>query len=86
MGTAQPPSPMGFLGYTFEESHMRVHTILIIIIFCIVCFLLLVAFFYAFCFHCSTASVPKDSRGKCNLDREDATFRRSSSPSVVNSI
>uniref|UniRef100_A0A8P4K9S4 Si:ch73-208h1.4 n=1 Tax=Dicentrarchus labrax TaxID=13489 RepID=A0A8P4K9S4_DICLA len=60
---------------------MQVHTILIVIIFCVVCFLLLLAFFYAFCFHCSISSSPKDSQmaNRCSLDREDATYKCSSS-------
>eukprot|EP00064_Thunnus_orientalis_P015433 superscaffoldBa00002859_g15485 len=65
----------------WEEVHMQVHTILIVVIFCVVCFLLLLAFFYAFCFHCSINATPKDSQtaNGCSLDREDATFKRSSS-------
>ncbi|KAM9412807.1 uncharacterized protein ACWYII_024893 isoform 1-T3 [Salvelinus alpinus] len=64
-----------------EEEHMQVHTILIVIIFCVVCFLLLVAFFYAFCIRCTLKPSPKDSRPahSCSLEREDATFCRSSS-------
>lgn len=64
----------------WEEVHMQVHTILIVIIFCVVCFLLLLAFFYAFCFHCSIGSLPKDTRSdnRCSLDREDATYKCSS--------
>lgn len=65
----------------WEEQNMQVHTVLIIIIFCVVCFLLLVAFFYAFCIRCSVGPSQKGSqmaRG-CSLEREDATFRRSSS-------
>uniref|UniRef100_A0A3B4TGK8 Si:ch73-208h1.4 n=2 Tax=Seriola TaxID=8160 RepID=A0A3B4TGK8_SERDU len=60
---------------------MQVHTILIVVIFCVVCLLLLLAFLYAFCFHCSISSSPKDSHraNGCSLDREDATFKCSSS-------
>ncbi|AWP12150.1 Hypothetical protein SMAX5B_008848 [Scophthalmus maximus] len=67
----------------WEELHMQVHTILIIVIFCVVCLLLLMAFAYAFCFHCSIRSSPKDSHRAtaCSLDREDATYKRSSSDS-----
>ncbi|KAL7395961.1 hypothetical protein ABVT39_026239 [Epinephelus coioides] len=67
--------------FPWEEVHMQVHTILIVVIFCVVCFLLLLAFFYAFCFHCSIGSLPKDSRtaNRCSLDREDATYKCSSS-------
>uniref|UniRef100_A0A3B3SFL1 Si:ch73-208h1.4 n=1 Tax=Paramormyrops kingsleyae TaxID=1676925 RepID=A0A3B3SFL1_9TELE len=73
-------------------AHVRVHTILIIIVFCVVCFLLLTAFFYTFCFRCTMEPQPKDGRcdrpaPRCSVDREDATFRcSSSSPSVGNSI
>ncbi|KAJ8337577.1 hypothetical protein SKAU_G00365430 [Synaphobranchus kaupii] len=77
------------LGFPSDDTHMHVHTILIVIIFCVVCFLLLVAFFYAFCFRCTLEPLPKDGRPapSCSLDREDATFRRSSScPSEGNSI
>lgn len=63
----------------WEEVHMQVHTILIVVIFCVVCLLLLLAFFYAFCFHCSIKSSPKDSDNRCSMDREDATYKRSSS-------
>ncbi|KAM3613160.1 uncharacterized protein V6R79_021714 [Siganus canaliculatus] len=74
----------------WEEAHMQVHTILIVVIFCVVCFLLLLAFFYAFCFHCSIASSPKDSNtaNTCSLDREDATYKHSSSDnqSVGNTV
>ncbi|KAM7389683.1 hypothetical protein PAMP_023646 [Pampus punctatissimus] len=65
----------------WEEVHMQVHAILIVVIFCVVCFLLLLAFFYAFCFHCSISASPKDSHTNngCSLDREDATFKHSSS-------
>ncbi|RXN28383.1 ADP-ribosylation factor 3 [Labeo rohita] len=76
-------------GFPSEDTYTYVHTILIVIIFCIVCFLLLVAFFYAFCFHCTLQTSPKDGRKNsgCSLDREDATFRRSSSsPSLGNTI
>ncbi|TNN64792.1 hypothetical protein EYF80_024987 [Liparis tanakae] len=64
----------------WEEVHMQVHTILIVVIFSIVCFLLLIAFFYTFCFHCSIGSLPKESHraSGCSLDREDATYRCSS--------
>ncbi|CAJ1058575.1 hypothetical protein GBF38_008159 [Xyrichtys novacula] len=66
---------------SWEEAHMQVHTILIVIIFGAVCSLLLLAFFYAFCLHCSISSSPKDlhlaNRG--SLEREDATYRCSSS-------
>ncbi|KAG8004074.1 hypothetical protein GBF38_008159 [Nibea albiflora] len=63
----------------WEEAHMQVHTILIVVIFCVVCFLLLLAFFYAFCFHCSIRSTPKDTANRCSLEREDATYKLSSS-------
>lgn len=65
----------------WEDAHMQVHTILIVVIFCVVCFLLLLAFFYAFCFHCSISSTPKDSHeaNRCSLEREDATYKHSSS-------
>uniref|UniRef100_A0A3B3BFU5 Si:ch73-208h1.4 n=1 Tax=Oryzias melastigma TaxID=30732 RepID=A0A3B3BFU5_ORYME len=55
--------------------------ILIVIVFCVVCLLLLLAFFYAFCFHFSIRSSQKDSNAanECSLDPEDATFKRSSS-------
>lgn len=65
----------------WEELHMQVHTILIVVIFCVVCFLLLLAFFYAFCFHCSISSSPRDTSTGCSLDREDATYKCSSSDS-----
>lgn len=67
----------------WEEVHLQVHTILIVVIFCVVCFLLLLAFFYAFCFHCSIGPLPKDTRtaNGCSLDREDATYKCSSSDS-----
>lgn len=83
------PTPTLFPGFPPYDTHMRVHTILIVIIFCVVCFLLLVAFFYAFCFRCTLEPLPKDRRPapRCSIDREEATFRRSSScPSVGNSI
>lgn len=65
----------------WEEVHMQVHTILIVIIFGVVCLLLLLAFFYTFCLHCSIISSPKASHmtKRGSLEREDATFRRSSS-------
>uniref|UniRef100_A0A3Q3GV98 Si:ch73-208h1.4 n=1 Tax=Labrus bergylta TaxID=56723 RepID=A0A3Q3GV98_9LABR len=55
-------------------------TILIVVIFCVVCLLLLLAFFYAFCLHCSISSSPKDSHiaSRGSLEREDATYRCSS--------
>ncbi|KAA8588990.1 hypothetical protein FQN60_010335 [Etheostoma spectabile] len=64
-----------------EQVHMQVHTMLIIFIFCVVCFLLLLTFFYAFCFHCSIGSLPKDSHTtkRCSLEHEDATYKFSSS-------
>lgn len=67
----------------WEDTHLQLHTILIMIIFCVVCFLLLLAFFYTFCFHCSIRSWPKDSyrANTCNLEREDATGGHSSSDS-----
>ncbi|KAK9518008.1 hypothetical protein VZT92_023337 [Zoarces viviparus] len=63
------------------EVHMQVHTILIVVIFCGACFLLLLAFFYAFCFHCSIGSLPKDSHtaNGGSVGREDTTYRHSSS-------
>ncbi|CAK6956544.1 hypothetical protein GBF38_008159 [Scomber scombrus] len=65
----------------WEEVNMQVHTILIVVIFCVVIFLLLVTLFYAFCFHCSINTSTKDSHAAngCSLDREDATFKHSSS-------
>ncbi|CAB1432654.1 unnamed protein product [Pleuronectes platessa] len=65
----------------WEELHMQVHTILITVIFCVVCLLLLLAFAYTFCLHCSIGPSPRDSHraGGCSPDREDATFKRSSS-------
>ncbi|KAK5864868.1 hypothetical protein PBY51_016074 [Eleginops maclovinus] len=65
----------------WEEAHMQVHTILIVIIFCVVCFLLLLAFVYAFCFHCSISSLPKDSHAanEYSQEREDTTYKCSSS-------
>lgn len=67
----------------WEEVHMQVHSILIVVIFCVVCLLLLLAFLYAFCFHCSISSPPKDSNTtkRGSLDREDATYKCSSSDS-----
>ncbi|KAK2849214.1 hypothetical protein Q5P01_009048 [Channa striata] len=72
----------------WEELHMQVHTILIVVIFCVVCFLLLLAFLYAFCFHCSIGPSPKDTGNECSLDREDATYKCSSSDnqSVANIV
>lgn len=70
----------------WEEAH----TILIVIIFSFVSFLLLLAFFYTFYFHCSISSSPKDSQAAntCNQEREDATYRCSSSDdqSMVNVV
>ncbi|KAK2904088.1 hypothetical protein Q8A73_010745 [Channa argus] len=63
----------------WEELHIQVQTILIVVIFCVVCFLLLLAFLYAFCFHCSIGSSPKEMGNECSLDREDATYKCSSS-------
>lgn len=60
-----------------EEMHMQVHTVLIVTIFCIVCLLLLLAFIYAFCLHCSIDSSPKDL--PMTLEREDTTYRCTSS-------
>uniref|UniRef100_A0A3P8VU51 Si:ch73-208h1.4 n=1 Tax=Cynoglossus semilaevis TaxID=244447 RepID=A0A3P8VU51_CYNSE len=59
---------------------MQVHAILIIFIFCVVCLLLVLALLYAFCFHCSISSSSKDSHraNTCHLDREDATYKCSS--------
>ncbi|XDV37767.1 hypothetical protein PO909_007322 [Leuciscus waleckii] len=55
-----------------------------------VCVLLLVAFFYTFCFHCSLQTPEKEERQKpdCSLSRASATFRRSSSsgPSTGNFV
>lgn len=68
------------------DDYLHVHTILIVIIFCTVCFLLLVAFFYTFCFRCTLGPSPKDGRQNAlSLEREDATYRRSSS-SLGNAI
>ncbi|KAJ8015310.1 hypothetical protein DPEC_G00024800 [Dallia pectoralis] len=65
----------------WEEERMQVHTILIVVIFSVVCFLLFVAFFYTFCFRCSLEPSSKERRSTrgCSLEREDATFCRSSS-------
>ncbi|KAK5897138.1 hypothetical protein CesoFtcFv8_010227 [Champsocephalus esox] len=62
-------------------EHMQVHTILIVIMFCVVCFLLLLAFFYTFCFHCSISSIPKDSHAanEYSQEREATTYKCSSS-------
>uniref|UniRef100_A0A3B4AZM1 Uncharacterized protein n=1 Tax=Periophthalmus magnuspinnatus TaxID=409849 RepID=A0A3B4AZM1_9GOBI len=60
---------------------MQAHTIIIIIIFCGVCLLLVLAFGYTFCFHCSIRTLPRDRQmtNGCSLDREDATYKCSSS-------
>ncbi|KAK7922810.1 hypothetical protein WMY93_009712 [Mugilogobius chulae] len=78
-----PPLPQ-------EETTLQAHTIIIIIIFCGVCLLLLLAFLYTFCFHCSIKTPPRDLQmtNGCSLDREDATYKCSSSefqsvPNVV---
>ncbi|XP_058264742.1 uncharacterized protein LOC131365131 [Hemibagrus wyckioides] len=71
------------------NDHININIIIITVIFCIVCFLLLVAFFYAFCFHCTLRPSPKSRRKDTNssVDREDATFRRtSSSVSLGNAV
>uniref|UniRef100_A0A3Q2Y655 Si:ch73-208h1.4 n=1 Tax=Hippocampus comes TaxID=109280 RepID=A0A3Q2Y655_HIPCM len=56
---------------------MQAHTIVIVVIFCAVCLLLLLAFFYTFCFHCSIMLTSTDSHsgGRSSPDREDATFK-----------
>lgn len=72
-----------------SNEHINVNIIIITIIFCMVCVLLLVAFFYAFCFHCTLGPTPKDRRKdpSGSVDREDATFRRtSSSVSLGNAV
>ncbi|KAL4631342.1 hypothetical protein GN956_G15430 [Arapaima gigas] len=86
---AVSPTPTTLPGFPSDDPHVRAHTILIVIIFCVVCFLLLVAFFYTFCFRCTMDPLPKDARSapSSSMDREDATFHRSSScPSAGNSI
>ncbi|KAJ3587424.1 hypothetical protein NHX12_011021 [Muraenolepis orangiensis] len=74
-------------------GYIQVHSVLITVVFSMVCLLLLVAFFYAFCFRCSIQPSPKSPRRhshrpRSSLDREDATFGRSSSdpPSVGNVV
>ncbi|GAA6094544.1 uncharacterized [Tachysurus ichikawai] len=64
-----------------SNNLININIIIITIIFCIVCVLLLVAFFYAFCFHCTLRPSPKSRRKDTDgsVDREDATFRRTSS-------
>lgn len=88
----EPPSPSvnaslttsGTLTTTtlvpWDQAHLQGHTILIVVIFSVVCFLLLFAFFYAFCFHCSIGLIAKDSRAAngSSPDREEATYRCSS--------
>lgn len=61
----------------WEEARMQVHAILIVIIFCFVCFLLLLTF----CLHCSINSIPKDSHAanEYSQEREDTTYKCSSS-------
>lgn len=73
------------------DVRMQVHAILIVGIFCVVCLLLLTAFVYAFCLHCSIGSSPKDLHledATWNLEREDATYRCTSSEnhSVGNTV
>ncbi|CAL8355180.1 unnamed protein product [Merluccius merluccius] len=73
------------------EDYLQLHSVLIIVLFSVVCLLLLVAFFYTFCFRCSIQPTPKAPRqDPCqgSLDREDATYRHSSSnpPSVGNVV
>uniref|UniRef100_A0A3Q3A4N2 Si:ch73-208h1.4 n=1 Tax=Kryptolebias marmoratus TaxID=37003 RepID=A0A3Q3A4N2_KRYMA len=55
----------------------------IVVVFCVVCFLLLLAFVYAFCFRCSIGPSRKESRAAnaCSLEPEDATYKCSSSDS-----
>lgn len=64
-----------------ERFHIEGSTLLIVVIFCVVFVLLLSAFFYAFCFHCSIGTSLKDSHADngCSLDHEDATYKCSSS-------
>uniref|UniRef100_A0A3Q2FRJ7 Si:ch73-208h1.4 n=1 Tax=Cyprinodon variegatus TaxID=28743 RepID=A0A3Q2FRJ7_CYPVA len=52
----------------------------IIVIFSVVCFLLLLAFSYASCFHFSIGSSGKQSRlaKGCSLEPEDTTYKQSS--------
>lgn len=72
-----------------SNDHININIIIITIIFCMVCMLLLVAFFYAFCFHCTLGPSSKDRRKdtSVSVDREDATFRRtSSSVSLGNTV
>ncbi|CAL8333935.1 unnamed protein product [Gadus morhua 'NCC'] len=82
--TTPGPTPAG-------EVYLQLHSVLIVAIFSVVCLLLLVAFFYAFCFRCSIQPSPKAPRRaprRASLDPEDATYRRSSSdaPSVGNAV
>ncbi|KAJ0050175.1 hypothetical protein NL108_014028 [Boleophthalmus pectinirostris] len=72
-----------------EETALQAHTIIIIVIFCVVCLLLVLAFVYTFCFHCSIRTPPRDLQitNDCSLDREDATYKCSSEcHSVANII
>lgn len=72
-----------------SNDHITINIIIITIIFCMVCFLLLAAFFYAFYFQCMLQPSPKDCRKDTSgsVDREDATFRRtSSSVSLGNAV
>ena len=88
--TLTPPSSATPTLVPWETEHLQVHTIVIVVIFCVVCFLLLVAFFYAFCFRCSLEPSAKDpgSARRSSLDREDATYGCSSSEgqSVANAV
>lgn len=93
MASMKPPFPVGTPSPGFsasatsttppplEDVHMQVHTILIVAMFCVVCLLLLLAFIYAFCLHCSIDSSPKELHvaNTWNLEHEDATYRCTSS-------
>ncbi|PWA23667.1 hypothetical protein CCH79_00006057 [Gambusia affinis] len=63
-----------------EGHHLEIQTIVVIFIFCVVCLLLLVAFFYASCFHFSIGSSRKESHSanRSSLEPEDTTYRLSS--------
>ncbi|MEQ2221732.1 hypothetical protein ILYODFUR_018677 [Ilyodon furcidens] len=74
-----------------KDRHlMELHTIVIIVIFCVVCFLLLLAIFYASCFHFSIGSSRKESRSTngCSVEAEDTTYKHSSfeNQSVQNAV
>jgi len=97
-------SPAAAAGGGATEAYLQVHSILITAVFSAVCLLLVGAFVYAFCFHCSIRPSPSDPEGppsrrrqprpahhhshSYSLDREDATYRLSSSdgPSAGNVV